>query len=68
MGAIFQHGSGIQAELTAGVTIRALPAVVLGLEGHAVATAGLADYAIGPAAGNHVVIAVLRIGKILPLL
>src|ERR1700677_2678663 len=44
--------------------IRALPAVVLGLERNAVATAGGADDAVRPTAGNHVIVAVLGIGEV----
>src|SRR5580698_3192126 len=46
------------------MTIRALPAVMLGLEGHAVATAGRTNHAVRPAAGDHVIVAVLGIGEV----
>ena len=44
--------------------IRTLPAVMLRLEMDLIAPTGRAGNAIGPSAGNHVVPAVLGIGKI----
>ena len=62
-GRVFHYGPGLQRELASGMPVAALPTVVLGLEFHLGATAGRANDAIGPTAGDDVVPAVLRIGE-----
>src|ERR1017187_10023983 len=42
--------------------VRALPAVVLGLERHFFAAAGGADHSIGPTAGHYVLAGLIGIG------
>src|ERR1035437_3983995 len=60
-GRIFHDSSGLQGKLPPGVTTGTLPAVVLGLELHLIASAGWAGYAVGPATGNDVTAAVLGV-------
>jgi hypothetical protein len=55
----------LQGELTPGVAIGALPAVVLRLELHTVTTAGRAEHlTVSPTPGNHVIAAILGVREV----
>src|ERR1039458_5978190 len=55
----------LQCELPPGVPVGTLPAVVLRLELHPVATASRAEHlAVRPTPGDHVIAAILRVGEV----